>query len=105
MTDTTFSPLPIGNTLPVTLAFVDAHGNAGVAPEGVIPSWAVDLPELLTVTPAADGMSASLITVANTGAPVVTVTDGTLTGTLTVTITAGAVSAISIVPGTPVANA
>lgn len=100
MTDSVFA-LPTGEQFPVTLQFVDAKGNPAVAPLGVVPTWAVDHPELLTVTPAADGLTAVAVTVGPTGVAVVTVTDGNITGTLAVTVEAGVITGITVVPGVP----
>lgn len=103
MTDSVFN-LPTGEHFPVTLQFVDAKGNPAVAPLGVVPVWSVDHPELLLVTAAADGLTADAVTVGPTGVAIVTVTDGTISGTLAVTIDAGVIAGITVVPGVPVAN-
>lgn len=102
MSDTTFS-LPTGDMFPATLEFVDSFGNPAVAPTGVTPAWAVDNATILTIAPAGDGMSANISTVGPIGTANVSVTDGTITGTLAVTVTAGPVASITIVPGTAVA--
>lgn len=108
MTDSVFQ-LTVDQQVPCTLQFVDAHGNVAPAPAGV-PTWTVDHPELLTITAAADGMSATLVPASAEGVAVVTVSlavdaTTTITGTLSVTIVGGAVASITIVPGTPVAKA
>ncbi len=106
MTDSVFT-VGTGNNFPLSLEFVDAHGNVGVAPAGFTPAWVSDHPELLTVSPNAD-MTASAVTVGPSGVATVTVTDSAgsaLTGTLAVTIEAGVITGVTIVPGTPVANA
>lgn len=103
MTDSVFQ-LSVEQQMPVTLSFVDAHGNVGTAPAGV-PAWAVDHPELLALTVAEDGMSAEAIPTTLEGVAVVTVTLDALTGTLAITIVGGAVASITVVPGTPVAKA
>lgn len=103
MTTTSFS-VPTGDSFPATLQFVDSFGNVGVAPSGETPVWASANTQILTVTAAADGMSATIVTVGPTGTDNVTVTDGTLTGILEVTVIAGAVTQITVVPGTPVPN-
>jgi hypothetical protein len=89
-----------------TLAFADKEGNAIAAPTfDAVPTWASDTTTILTVNAAADGMSAELVTVGPTGNANVTF-NGTVggvafTATLAVTVVAGALASVTIVPGTP----
>ena len=76
-----------------TVSFVDAKGDATTPDPGMVPAWSVDNTDAVSVTAAADGMSATL-TPGNPGAAVVTVTlqdaDGTtVTSTGTVTVQSG----------------
>ncbi len=98
MTDSVFA-LGSGNHFISTIEFVDESGDVAVAPVGEVPVWVSDHPEWLTVTAAADGLSADCVTVGPSGLATVTVTAGLLTGTLAVTIGAGAAVSLSIVPG------
>jgi hypothetical protein len=107
MTDSVFQ-LTVDQKVPVSLEFVDAHGNSAPTPAGV-PTWAVDKTDLLAVSPSVDGLTADLVTVGAQGVAIVTVSlvvDATTTilGTLSVTIVGGAVASITIVPGTPVSR-
>lgn len=110
MTTTTFS-VQTGDNFPATLEFEDTFGNIGAAPSGEVPVWAVDNAAILTVTSDPTGMNGVITTVGPIGMANVTVTDtssdGTsvITGELQVTVTAGPVSQMVIVPGTPVVNA
>lgn len=112
MTTTQFT-VPTGDNFPAALQFTDAFGNIGAAPSGEVPVWAVDNDAILTVDTSADptGMSAKITTVGPIGVANVIVTDTSLdgtsfiTGTLQVTVSAGPVSTLTIVPGTPVVNA
>ena len=40
-----------------TLSFVDSEGIPTTAPDGAVAIWAASDPEVLTVTPSADGLS------------------------------------------------
>lgn len=105
MTTTQFT-VPAGDTFPASLQFVDNFGNIGPAPVGIVPSWAVDNGAVLVITAASDGLTANIATTGVSGLANVTVTDVTtsltLTGVLEVTVEAGAVSQLTVVPGTPV---
>jgi hypothetical protein len=61
-----------------------------------------DAGAVLTVTPAADGLSCVFAAV-SPGSATITVSDGTLSGTDLVTVTAGAVASLVLTPGTPAA--
>lgn len=98
MTVSTFT-VPTGDSFPASLQFVDAKGNVGAAPAGVVPVWTVDNTAILVVTPSTDGLTADLVTVGPSGVAKVTVTDGTLTGELDVTVEAGVIASITVVPG------
>ena|ERR1700722_14546794 len=104
MATTTFT-VPVGDFFPATLQFVDAFGNIGEAPPGVAPVWTSGNTALMVVTVAADGLSANCATVGPAGnvdiAVVDTLTGSTLNGDLQVTITAGPVVGLSVIPGTP----
>jgi hypothetical protein len=55
---------------------------------------------VVTATPAADGLSCVFAAVAP-GTATITVTDGTLSGSDVITVTAGPVAALVLTPGTP----
>ena len=55
---------------------------------------------VLTVTPSADTLSCVFAAVAP-GSATITVTDGTLSGTDLITVTAGPVASLVLTPGTP----
>jgi len=55
------------------------------------------------VTPSADGTSAEFVAV-DPGVSTITVTDGTLSASDTITVVAGAVSQLVLTPGTPEAQ-
>jgi hypothetical protein len=88
-----------------TVLFVDAYNNAVTVTPDAIPTWVSDTTTVLTVTAAADGLSATLVTVGPVGTANVTfsctVGGVALSATLAVTVVAGAVVSVSIVPGTP----
>ncbi len=90
----------------LSIAITDRKGNAAQV-DGV-PVWAGSDDTVITVTPAADGMSANVVGVAPGSARVVVTADadlgaGTtdLTGTLDFDVTAGGATSITITPGTP----
>ena len=58
---------------------------------------------VVTVTPAADGLSCNFAAVAP-GSANITVTDGTLSGSDLITVTAGPVASLVLTPGTPAAE-
>ena len=90
----------------LTIAIVDKKGKP--AQVDGIPVWASSDETVITVTPAADGMSANVIAVAPGAGRVVVTADadlgaGTtdLTGTLDFNVLAGGAVTISISAGTP----
>lgn len=89
----------------LALVATDAAGNPATLPPGSV-TWAVSDTTILSITPSADGMSASIAAVGALGAAQVQVSvqldaTTTLTGTLDVTVVASAAATIQIVPGTP----
>lgn len=76
-----------------SIAPVDAKGNP--ATDAGPFTWSGDA-TLITVTPAADGLSADVAAVGPLGSTQLSVTDGTLTGTLQIDIVGGAVTALNI---------
>lgn len=89
----------------LTVTATDKRGNpVSGALTGV--TFSTDNTDVLTLTPAADGASCVMASAGPIGTATVTVNatkpDGTAaTGTLAVTIVAGAASTISVVPGAP----
>jgi hypothetical protein len=91
----------------LTIQPVDKKGNP--APVDGVPAWASSNTEVVTVTPAADGMSAVASAVGPLGTATVSVkADADLgsgvteiAGTLDITITAGAAATVTITAGTP----
>jgi hypothetical protein len=58
---------------------------------------------VVTVTPSADTLSALFVSVAP-GTSTISVTDGTLSATDIITVTAGGVASLVLTPGTPAAQ-
>jgi hypothetical protein len=83
---------------------VQAEDDKGAAVSDSLTWTADDNGAVLTVTPAADGMSASFAAVAP-GTATITVTDGTLSASDLITVTAGAVASLVLTPGAPSAEA
>jgi hypothetical protein len=102
MTTNTFT-VPAGDFFHATLEFVDAFGNIGEAPAGIVPLWSTANAQMMTITPAADGLSANCVSLGAQGNVDISVIDSevgaNLTGDLVVTITAGPVAQLSVVPG------
>jgi len=71
---------------------VSAAGN----PVNVLPAWTSSDPSVVTVTPAADGMSATVAAVGKLGAATITISAGILSATDEVTVVAGAPAVLSI---------
>jgi hypothetical protein len=93
--------------LPLSVTFKDKKGND--APVQGAPEWLVDNPNVIALTPAADGMSCVAGAVGPIGTALVSVRadadlgDGTVhvIGTLDINVTGGAATTVEIVPGTP----
>ena len=84
-------------------AGLDAAGNPGVF-AGTL-SWSVDDATIATVTPSADGLQGTIARVGTTGVATVTVTDGTISASFTVTITDSEATSIDFTAVTPTAAA
>jgi hypothetical protein len=82
---------------------VQAEDDKGASVSDALTWTADDGGAVLTVTPAADGMSASFAAVAP-GTATITVTDGTLSASDLITVTAGAVASLVLTPGAPSAE-
>lgn len=91
----------------VTVEFRDKKGNK--AKVDGMPEWATDNSEVLTLTPAADGLSCVVAAAGPLSTANITLTAdadlGTgvkpVIGTLEVTITAGEAATVVLTPGTP----
>jgi hypothetical protein len=83
---------------------VQAEDDKGAAVSDSLTWTADDGGAVLTVTPAADGMSAVFAAVAP-GTATITVSDGTLSASDLITVTAGAVASLVLTPGAPSAEA
>lgn len=91
----------------LTIKPVDKKGNA--APVDGVPAWASSNTEVVTVTPAPDGMSAIAAAVGPLGSATVSVTADAdlgagvteIAGSLDIIITAGAAATVSITAGSP----
>lgn len=83
---------------------VEAEDDKGAQVTDTLTWSASDGGAVLTVTPAADGMSAVFAAVAP-GTSTITVTDGTLTASDLITVTAGVAASLVLTPGTPSAEA
>jgi len=93
---------------PLSIQAVDAAGNPVALPTGSV-SWSSSNTSVASVVPSADGMScdvaaAGALGAAQVGVSVVVDANTTLTGSLDVSVGAGAAATIQIVPGTPVAK-
>lgn len=94
---------------PLALQAADAAGNPTTLPAGSV-TWTSSNPSVAVVTPSADGMTADVAAVGPLGTAQIGVSvqvDPTgatapLTGSLNVTVSAGAAATINVVPGTPV---
>ncbi len=92
-------------TLSVT--FLDKKGNPARV-DGA-PAWLVDNPNVLALTPAADGLSCLVSAVGPLGSALVTLTADadlgagvvSVIGTFAVDVTAGAATTVAITAGTP----
>lgn len=98
--------ITVGQTLPLTIAFLDQAGQPMTATPDQPPGWATNsTTDLLSV--AADGLSATLKGV-NPGDDVITLTvivaGVTFSASLDVTVVAApqVLTSVEIVPGTPV---
>lgn len=94
--------------VPVTAQPVDAKGNPTQTTFPTPPAWSVSDPTILSVSPAADGLSAVVTAVGKIGTATVTVS-GTptgatapITGSATVDVTAAAPVAFTLTFGTAV---
>jgi hypothetical protein len=87
------SPVTIDTNFNLALAVTpkDANGNPVVE----VPSWSSSNTAVVTVTPAADGLSCLGVTVAP-GSATVAVTDGINTDSQDVTVTAGAAASLGL---------
>jgi len=92
--------LPDDKSVTASLAYVDAKGNPALV-EGA-PVWTTDRPDIVTVTPAADGMSAVIAPVGPLGSAQISVdADADLGAGVTNLTTLGQVDVIA---GTAVAG-
>ncbi len=82
-----------------SLSFKDAAGNA--AEVSGTPTWTTSDPSILTVTPAADGLSAEIAAVGPLGTAQISVTDGNLTAIQAIQVTGSAATQIGFNLGTP----
>lgn len=64
-------------------------------------TWTTDAADVLKLEPAADGLSCWVIS-GVPGVGIVTVTDGTLTDTIQITVKTGAASSLNLSAGVPV---
>jgi hypothetical protein len=83
---------------------VEPEDDKGFAVSDTITWSSDDAGAVLTITPSADGLSAVFAAVAP-GSATISATDGTLSASDLVTVTAGAVASLVLTPGTPVAEA
>jgi hypothetical protein len=82
---------------------VQAEDDKGAPVSDTLIWSADDNGAVVTVTPAADGMSCVYAAVAP-GTATVSVTDGTLSASDLITVTAGAAASLVLTPGTPAAE-
>lgn len=79
---------------------VDKRGNPTT--EAGIPVWATSDPAIITITPSSDKLSCDVAAAGPLGSAQVTVSDGTATGILDITIVAGAEASIAISAAVPI---
>jgi hypothetical protein len=79
---------------------VEAEDSKGVQVSDTLTWSSDDAGAVVTVTPSADGLSCVFAAVAP-GAATITVTDGTLSGSDLITVTAGPVASLVLTPGVP----
>lgn len=92
-------------TVVVTIANgKDARGNPASLPAAV-PTWSVSDATILSVVPAADGMSASVSAAGATGTAQVTAVDGTASQSADVTIVGGPAKTFDLNFSTPTQQA
>jgi hypothetical protein len=90
----------------LTITATDKKGNPATIPAGSI-TWAVDNPALLTITPAADSLSAVAASVGPLGTATISVkvADGSgstvASGSVDCTVVGGGATNIVVNPGTP----
>lgn len=82
------------------LEFDDAKGFATV--DGNAVSWTVADPSVCAAQPDTDGSGGCLFVAGSPGSTVATVTDGVVSGTVAIDVTAGDVASIKVVLGDPV---
>lgn len=90
----------------VTVSAVDARGNPVAATALGTPAWSVDNPNVLALTPSADGSSCSCAAVGPLGGANLTFTgtlpgDVAVSGTLAFTIVSSAAVTVTLTPATP----
>jgi hypothetical protein len=89
---------------PLSIQADDAAGNPTTLPAGSV-AWASSNTAVATVTPSADGSTAVVAAAGQLGTAQVSVqasvASGPISGTLDVTVVAGAAATIQIVTGTP----
>ena len=92
----------------LSVSFADKRGNPVPAPVGAQPpSWLVDNAALLSLTPAADGLSCVAASVGPLGTATVSVKvsdaqgNALASGSLGVTVIGGAPATVVVTPGTP----
>lgn len=87
-----------------TIQAEDAEGNPVTATGSDVPSWSSSAPSIVSVTPAADGMSAAIKAVGPLGSAQISVSAFGLSGSINVQVNASAATQIAIVLGTPSLN-
>lgn len=96
-----YMDLPIDATsVSAALAFVDKKGNPVPAVVQGVPGWTLDVAANVSVTPAADGLSAVFAPLGPTGTTIVTVAGSVDYGVGAVAFTAS--GSIATIPGVPV---
>ncbi|MET3132876.1 hypothetical protein AAKU55_003157 [Oxalobacteraceae bacterium GrIS 1.11] len=84
----------------LALALVSAAGNAAALAS--IPTWSSSDPSVVTVTPAADGLTAEVSSTGVPGTATVTASVDGLTVTDDITVTAGPGATLTLTAGEPV---
>lgn len=89
--------LPIGNHVPLSVAFTDSAGDAAPKPGAV--TWTATDPSIATLTPGASDDTTCDIAAAKIGVTTISATSGSITATIEIDVTAGNASQATITAG------
>lgn len=93
------STISEGFKVQLAVALLSAGGNA--VPASVAPTWVSSDETILTVVPAADGLSAEVFSTGKAGTATITASVDGLTATDEITVVAGAAASITLTASEP----